>query len=114
MWFLFWFVQLTQAQESVSSELQRLDNAMEKCLNAVDTEFAEMISKVEKRRADLQAAIASAASDKKRVLEEQHALIQAEKNKVEQECEGLQYQVRLFYRTFLNYVIFLCSIKTTK
>lgn len=66
---------------------------MERCLNAVDAEFTAIIAKVEKRRAELQAAVTAAARDKKHVLEEQHALIQAEKNKVERECEGLQYQV---------------------
>lgn len=86
--------QLTQAQESVTTELRRLDSAMERCLTVVDAEFAEIISKVEKRRAELQAAVTAAARDKKHVLEEQHALIEAEKNKVQRECEGLQYQVR--------------------
>ena len=46
-----------------------------------------------KRKAELHAAVDAAAKDKKKVLEEQHALIEAEKNKVEQECEGLQHQV---------------------
>ncbi|XP_015602366.1 tripartite motif-containing protein 2 isoform X1 [Cephus cinctus] len=86
---------LTQAQESVGAELRRLETATERCLNAVDAEFAEIISKVEKRRAELQAAVTAAARDKKHVLEEQHALIEAEKNKVERECDGLQYQVEV-------------------
>ncbi|XP_034946165.1 tripartite motif-containing protein 2-like [Chelonus insularis] len=86
---------LTQAQESVNTELRRLETAMERCLTIVDTEFTEIIAKVERRRVELQAAIAAAARDKKRVLEEQHALIEAEKNKVERECEGLQYQVEV-------------------
>lgn len=60
----------------------------------MDTEFAEVIARVERRKAELQAAVNAAARDKKHVLEEQHALIEAEKNKVERECEGLQYQVR--------------------
>lgn len=59
----------------------------------MDTEFAEIIAKMEKRRTELQAAVAAAARDKKHVLEEQHSLIEAEKTKVERECEGLQYQV---------------------
>jgi len=63
-------------------------------LNAVDTEFAEIIAKIEKRRTELQAAVTAAARDKKHVLEEQHSLIEAEKTKVERECEGLQYQVQ--------------------
>lgn len=86
---------LTQAQDSVSTELQRLEASTERCLNAVDTEFADIISKIEKRRAELQAAVNAAARDKKHVLEEQHSLIEAEKSKVERECEGLQYQVEV-------------------
>lgn len=77
----------------MSTELQRLEASIERCLSAVDTEFAEIISKIERRRTELQAAVTAAARDKKHVLEEQHALIEAEKNKVQRECEGLQYQV---------------------
>lgn len=77
----------------MSTELQRLEASTEKCLSAVDTEFAEIITKIERRRAELQAAVTAAARDKKHVLEEQHSLIEAEKTKVERECEGLQYQV---------------------
>lgn len=77
----------------MSTELQRLEASIERCLSAVDTEFAEIISKIERRRSELQAAVTAAARDKKHVLEEQHALIEAEKNKVQRECEGLQYQV---------------------
>ncbi|XP_012249825.1 tripartite motif-containing protein 2-like isoform X3 [Bombus impatiens] len=86
---------LTQAQDSVNTELQRLEASTERCLSAVDTEFAEIISKIERRRSELQAAVTAAARDKKHVLEEQHALIEAEKNKVQRECEGLQYQVEV-------------------
>jgi hypothetical protein len=73
--------------------LQRLEASTERCLNAVDTEFAEIIAKIEKRRTELQAAVTAAARDKKHVLEEQQELIENEKMKVEAECEGLQYQV---------------------
>lgn len=86
---------MTQAQDSVGTELQRLDIAKQKCLEAVDTEFDNIIEKIEKRKAELHAAVTAAARDKKHVLEEQHALIETEKNKVEQECEGLQYQVEV-------------------
>ena len=89
---LFLF-KLTQAQESVSTELQRLETAKQKCLEVVDNEFDNIIAKVERRKAELHAAVTAAARDKKHVLEEQHTLIEAEKNKVERECEGLQYQV---------------------
>ncbi|XP_014235662.1 tripartite motif-containing protein 2-like isoform X1 [Trichogramma pretiosum] len=86
---------LTQAQESVTSELQRLDSTKQKCLTAIDAQFNEIIAKVEKRKSELCAAVHAAAKDKKRILEEQHTLIETEKNKVQQECEGLQYQVEV-------------------
>ncbi|XP_014210940.1 tripartite motif-containing protein 2-like isoform X1 [Copidosoma floridanum] len=86
---------LTQAQDSVRTELQRLDTAKQKCLEAVDIEFNNIVAKVERRKSELQAAITAATRDKKHVLEEQHTLIEAEKNKVERECEGLQYQVEV-------------------
>lgn len=73
---------------------------MERCINIVDAEFTEIITKVERRRDELQEAVAAAARDKKRVLEEQLALIEAEKSKVQQECEGLQYQVSNGYYFF--------------
>lgn len=71
-----------------------MEASTERCLNAVDTEFADIIAKIEKRRMELQVAVNAAARDKKHVLEEQHSLIEAEKSKVERECDGLQYQVK--------------------
>lgn len=85
--------QLTQAQESVNTELRRLDAAMEKCLDMVDKECESLITKVEARQGSLQTAIRSAHYNKKKVLEEQHSFIEAKKAEVERECEGLQYQV---------------------
>lgn len=85
-----------------------MEASTERCLNAVDTEFADIIAKIEKRRTELQAAVNAAARDKKHVLEEQHSLIEAEKNKVERECEGLQYQVedkKRFHTSFVHIVL---------
>lgn len=86
-----------------------MEASTERCLNAVDTEFADIIAKIEKRRTELQAAVNAAARDKKHVLEEQHSLIEAEKNKVERECEGLQYQVedeKCFHTCHLSRISF--------
>jgi len=86
-----------------------LEASTEKCLNAVDTEFAEIIAKIEKRRTELQAAVTAAARDKKHVLEEQHSLIEAEKTKVERECEGLQYQVQSI-KEYIDIMLLLVRI----
>lgn len=84
----------------------------------MDTEFAEITAKIERRRTELQAAVTAAARDKKHVLEEQHSLIEAEKSKVERECEGLQYQVEGneklcgYSLTILVYITFHNEIRT--
>lgn len=86
---------LSQAQEGVSNELQRLDTAKEVCLDQINQTFQKLVANVEKRKQELVEELNSVCSDKRRVLEEQHALIESEKNKVEQECQGLQYQVEV-------------------
>lgn len=50
---------------------------------------------VETRRQEMINAVALAAQEKRKVLEEQLTIIEGEKNKVEKECEGLQYQVEV-------------------
>ncbi|XP_063236563.1 tripartite motif-containing protein 3-like [Bacillus rossius redtenbacheri] len=86
---------LTQAQDAVGQELRRLDLATEQCLELVNHTFHDLATAVEARRLALVAAVGQARDDKRRVLEEQLALIEGEKSKVEQECEGLQYQVEV-------------------
>lgn len=49
---------------------------------------------IERRRHDCLQWVRKIREDKKTVLREQLELIQAEKEKVQLECDGLQYQVR--------------------
>ncbi|GLH15925.1 Tripartite motif-containing protein 2-like Protein, partial [Gryllus bimaculatus] len=86
---------LSGAREAVSQELARLDRAADGCLEQVGRTFAEAAARLEARRLELAAAVGAARDEKRRVLEEQLALIDAEKSKVERECEGLQYQVEV-------------------
>ncbi|XP_071050562.1 tripartite motif-containing protein 2-like isoform X3 [Onthophagus taurus] len=86
---------LSQAQEGVTRELQRLDAAKENCLDQVNATFQEIQTMLDKRKQEMIDAVQTAAGEKRKVLEEQHALIECEKNKVEQECQGLQYQVEV-------------------
>ncbi|XP_044731822.1 tripartite motif-containing protein 2-like isoform X2 [Chrysoperla carnea] len=86
---------LTQAQEGVNSELERLDSAAVRCIEQVNSTFQQVSAALESRRLEMVAAVNSSCQEKRRVLEEQQALIDAEKSKVEQECEGLQYQVEV-------------------
>ncbi|XP_023013976.2 tripartite motif-containing protein 2 isoform X2 [Leptinotarsa decemlineata] len=86
---------LTQAQEGVSSELSKLVLAKESCLEKIDDTFQQMQTLIDQRKQELIENVNTMYTDKKRVLEEQHSLIENEKNKVEQECQGLQYQVEV-------------------
>lgn len=78
--------QLTQAEDAVNSEIARLEQTTRQCLAGLDTTFQEIAQAVNQRRAEMCEAITRARDDKKRVLDEQLALIQAEKDKV---CQSL-------------------------
>ncbi|CAH1119157.1 unnamed protein product [Phaedon cochleariae] len=86
---------LTQAQEGVSSELTRLNLAKEVCLDEINETFRHIQALMEQRKQEIIDNVNSICTEKRRVLEEQHTLIESEKNKVEQECQGLQYQVEV-------------------
>ncbi|XP_069683721.1 tripartite motif-containing protein 3-like isoform X1 [Periplaneta americana] len=86
---------LSQAQDAVTQELHRLDLATEHCLDQVNRTFQDVSALIEHRRQEMVTAVGTACEEKRKVLEEQLALIEGEKNKVERECEGLQYQVEV-------------------
>ncbi|KAL1491893.1 hypothetical protein ABEB36_012415 [Hypothenemus hampei] len=86
---------LTQAQEGVTSELNRLDAAKDNCLELIDETFQQIQQAIDKRKQEMIDQVKQMCNEKRRVLEEQHGLIENEKNKVEQECQGLQYQVEV-------------------
>uniref|UniRef100_A0A1B6CX18 B-box C-terminal domain-containing protein n=1 Tax=Clastoptera arizonana TaxID=38151 RepID=A0A1B6CX18_9HEMI len=90
---------LSQAEDVVNSEIQRLEQATQLCLEGLDETFRVILSSVEKRRNEFNNAIVEAKNAKKKVLEEQLALIQTEKDKVTEECDGLQHQVEVRYIT---------------
>ncbi|XP_017775302.1 PREDICTED: tripartite motif-containing protein 3-like [Nicrophorus vespilloides] len=93
--FSFIIQQLSQAQEGVGRELQKLDTAKEDCIEQINSVFQQVQALVDRRKQEMIDAVTTACIEKRKVLEEQHALIQCEKNKVQQECEGLQYQVEV-------------------
>lgn len=75
-------IQLTQAQDAVRQELQRLDLAADRCMDQVNRTFAEVAGQLENRRQDMVESVRSACEEKRHVLEEQLALIEGEKSKV--------------------------------
>jgi len=92
-------LQLSQAEDAVNGEIARLEQTTRQCLAGLDTTFQEITAAVDQRRAELCDAITLARDAKKKVLDEQLALIQSEKDKVREECDGLQQQVEVRYIT---------------
>lgn len=75
-------LQLSQAQDGVSRELQRLDAAKESCLDQINNVFQQVQHMLDKRKQEMVEAVNVACTEKRKVLEEQHSLIESEKNKV--------------------------------
>ncbi|XP_041978982.1 tripartite motif-containing protein 2-like [Aricia agestis] len=86
---------LGSAREAVANELRRLEAAATAADEAIDRHFSELKAAIDKRHSELKSAAAAAASHKRKLLEEQLKLIDAEKSKVEAECSGLQQQVEV-------------------
>jgi tripartite motif-containing protein 2/3 len=82
MYVCVFYGQLSQAQDAVTQELHRLDLATEHCLDQVNRTFQDISALLEHRRQELVAAVGAACEEKRKVLEEQLALIEGEKNKV--------------------------------
>lgn len=86
---------LNQAQEVVNNELLQLDVAKEQCIEQINVTFQQMQTMLDKRKQDIIESLDFTCSEKRKVLEEQHSLIESEKNKVQEECRDLQYQVEV-------------------
>ena len=73
---------LSQAQDGVTREIERLDISKENCLNQVNNTFQQIVDLIEVRKRDMIMAITDICNEKSKVLEEQHSLINSEKMKV--------------------------------
>ncbi|BET03393.1 IG_FLMN [Nesidiocoris tenuis] len=86
---------LTEAEEAVKSEVNRLEVATRSCLERVEALFNEAHEQVEARRLAVVEQINRITEAKMKQLNIQLATIQAEKEKVTSDCDGLQYQVEV-------------------
>lgn len=66
----------------MTKELGRLDGAKDDSLDQVNAIFQQVQSLVDKRKQEMIEAVNAACAEKRKVLEEQHSLIESEKNKV--------------------------------
>lgn len=94
---------LGSARDAVASELRRLEDATLAADEAIDVHFAELKLAVTKRHNELKSAAAAAATHKRKLLEEQLKLIEAEKAKVS------AYNFVIIFREF---TVFTVEIKT--
>ncbi|CAH1772261.1 unnamed protein product [Owenia fusiformis] len=86
---------LNSASDNVNDELRKLEYNVEKTLDTANRSFEELISMMQNRRHDVLQRIRKVRDEKRKGLMEQLNMIQAEKTKVQSECNGLQYQVEV-------------------
>ncbi|CAC5356953.1 TRIM2_3 [Mytilus coruscus] len=86
---------LNHAYDTVSSEMQNLESSVEKTIEGINRSFQDLIALVDKRRHECLQWVRKIREEKRKNLREQLEIIQAEKEKVQSECDGLQYQVEV-------------------
>ncbi|XP_070207509.1 tripartite motif-containing protein 2-like isoform X2 [Littorina saxatilis] len=86
---------LNSAYDAVSEELRQLELSVDKTLDSINRSFQDVIAVVDRRRHECLQWVRKIKEEKKNILKEQLDLIQVEKEKVQEECDGLQYQVEV-------------------
>ncbi|RUS88864.1 hypothetical protein EGW08_003409 [Elysia chlorotica] len=86
---------LNSAYDAVSSELRQLELSSDKTLDCINKSFQDVLAVIERRKQECLQWVRKVREDKRTILREQLDLIQAEKEKVQRECDGLQYQVEV-------------------
>lgn len=86
---------LNNAFDNVSAEVQQLENSVDRTIDNINRSFQDIIAMVDKRRQEVLQMVRKIREEKKTILKEQLDLIQSEKQKVQGDCDGLQYQVEV-------------------
>ncbi|XP_037074978.1 tripartite motif-containing protein 2-like isoform X2 [Pollicipes pollicipes] len=86
---------LNKAHDAVQAEIHELEHGVDATFEQISTSFQELIDSLERRRAQLLTQVKTTRDEKKSVLEDQLRLIEAERSKVQSQCDGLQYQVQV-------------------
>lgn len=76
-------LQLNEANEIVNEEIHRLEHNADSAFETVNARFQSVLDDVERRRQDVLSEVRRKRDEKRKVLEEQLEIIQAEKNKVD-------------------------------
>lgn len=86
---------LNNASEVVTEEIQKVDISAEHCIESISKVFQEVFTILDQRRHELVNAVQKVRDDKRRVLKEQLDIIENEKTRVQNECQGLQQQIEV-------------------
>lgn len=82
--------ELNNAQDAVSSELDRLWANKTMCIEAIDSKFSEVMALVERRRTELLDTVRRLTDEKQCSLVDQLSLIESEREAVHRECNSLK------------------------
>ena len=84
---------LDEADVVVGKEISHLTEAHEKCVENINKAFNDVLAQVERRKKEMLQITKKICEEKKKSLQEQLVLIETEKQKVENDCRGLQHQI---------------------
>ncbi|KAF6038629.1 hypothetical protein EB796_003075 [Bugula neritina] len=90
---------LNSAQDNVATELDKLEVNSKVAIDAANQSFDALQALINKRRQEVLANIDNICGQKKRAFREQQQLIEAEKVKVERDCEGLESEMEVRHIT---------------
>jgi tripartite motif-containing protein 2/3 len=86
---------LDTAHETVTREMHRLDHRGDAAYDEVRDLFDTVVEAVERRREEVLLEVKRKKDEKRRVLEEQLRIIQAEKAEVDSDMERMQHQIEV-------------------
>ncbi|KFM68231.1 Tripartite motif-containing protein 2, partial [Stegodyphus mimosarum] len=86
---------LNKAAENVNDEITKLESTAEETFETINRSVQEITNAIERRRCELIETVKKLKNNKKKILADQLSIIESEKEKVEQQCSGLQYQVEV-------------------
>ncbi|KAB7508225.1 E3 ubiquitin-protein ligase TRIM71, partial [Armadillidium nasatum] len=86
---------LNEASDAVTNEMHKLDHAVDDTYEEVNRAFQAFIDVIERRRDEVLSSVKKIAEEKKNVLKDQMTIIETERKRVQDECDGLQYQVEV-------------------
>ncbi|XP_059081324.1 tripartite motif-containing protein 2-like isoform X3 [Tigriopus californicus] len=86
---------LNEANDIVKEEIHRLDHNADEAFEAINSQFQTVLDSIEKKRQEVLDNVKVTRDDKKKLLEDQQQIIQAEKSKVDADVQAMRQQVEV-------------------